>query len=306
VPEVSIIIPNYNHAAFLGKRMDSILNQSFRDFEIILLDDCSSDNSREIIESYRVNEKITCIILNDKNSGSTFYQWKRGMDHAKGNFIWIAESDDYCDANFLETAVSHLRTGNDLFFSRTINVGLTGENTDSQDLWLKDVAKERWYSDFQNDAHDEIRNLLFIKNTVNNASAVVFRKKVQLNNYLEKIQTMKYVGDWLFWILYLEDSEKIYYSVATTNYFRTHSTVTRAAIPIKRNKELLILLRHIFSSELSKGNRAAIADYFFRKHLYIKNKRGLSVNLPLFFQLFFISPHFLKCWIKYYTGKLVR
>ena len=49
-PSVSVIIPNYNHALFLQQRIESVLNQTDQDFELIILDDCSTDYSREIIE----------------------------------------------------------------------------------------------------------------------------------------------------------------------------------------------------------------------------------------------------------------
>ena len=81
---VSIIIPNYNHALYLKQRIDSVLNQTFQDFELLILDDCSTDNSREIIERYRGNPKITQIIYNEKNSGGVFNQWIKGIEKAKG------------------------------------------------------------------------------------------------------------------------------------------------------------------------------------------------------------------------------
>lgn len=68
---VSVIVPNYNHAPFLRERIDSILAQSYTDFELILLDDCSTDNSRDILNSYRDNPHVSHIIFNEKNSGST-------------------------------------------------------------------------------------------------------------------------------------------------------------------------------------------------------------------------------------------
>ena len=49
-PSVSVIIPNYNHAPFLKERIDSVINQHYDNFEVIILDDCSKDNSREVIE----------------------------------------------------------------------------------------------------------------------------------------------------------------------------------------------------------------------------------------------------------------
>ena len=74
-PLVSVIIPNYNHAPFLKERIDSVLNQSFDNFEVIILDDKSTDHSKEVIESYRNHEKVVHIEYNSQNSGSTFKQW---------------------------------------------------------------------------------------------------------------------------------------------------------------------------------------------------------------------------------------
>lgn len=101
-PLVSIIIPNYNHARFLDERMQSVLGQTYQNFEVIILDDRSTDNSREVIEKYRSNPKVRKILFNDTNSGSPFRQWKKGMELASGEIVWIAESDDHCEDTFLE------------------------------------------------------------------------------------------------------------------------------------------------------------------------------------------------------------
>src|SRR5690606_4391981 len=71
----------------------------------IILDDCSTDSSREIIEQYRSHPKITSILYNDQNSGGLFKQWIKGIEAAKGDYIWIAESDDYAAEKFLEETV---------------------------------------------------------------------------------------------------------------------------------------------------------------------------------------------------------
>lgn len=108
-PKVSVIIPNYNHALYLDERIQSVLNQSYDNFEIIILDDMSKDNSREVIEKYRECPKISHILYNETNSGSTFRQWKKGITLAKGEFIWIAESDDYCEPSLLEALVKQIQ-----------------------------------------------------------------------------------------------------------------------------------------------------------------------------------------------------
>ena len=71
-PKVSVIIPSYNHAAYLSQRIESILYQTYTDFELIILDDCSPDNSREIISRYAAAHANVQAIFNEVNSGSTF------------------------------------------------------------------------------------------------------------------------------------------------------------------------------------------------------------------------------------------
>jgi len=96
-PTVSVIIPNYNYESYLKQRIETVLNQTYQNFEVIILDDHSSDNSRDIIETFRQNEKVTHIVYNQINSGSPFIQWVKGIELAIGKYIWIAESDDYSD-----------------------------------------------------------------------------------------------------------------------------------------------------------------------------------------------------------------
>ena len=99
---VSVIIPNYCHAQYLDQRIQSVLEQTYQNFEVIILDDKSTDNSLEVIDKYRSHPKVAKVIINEVNSGSPFKQWERGINEASGDIIWIAESDDYCTPDFLE------------------------------------------------------------------------------------------------------------------------------------------------------------------------------------------------------------
>ena len=107
MPKVSVIIPNYNHARFLRQRIESVLGQTYQDFEVILLDDCSTDESRSIISEYAKNPRVR-IEFNETNSGSTFKQWNKGVRLARGEYVWMAESDDYADERLLERLVKVL------------------------------------------------------------------------------------------------------------------------------------------------------------------------------------------------------
>ena len=101
MPKVSIVVPNYNHARFLRRRVESVLRQTFHDFEVILLDDCSTDDSRSLLSSYADDPRVR-IEFNEVNSGSPFKQWNKGVRLARGEYVWIAESDDYADERMLE------------------------------------------------------------------------------------------------------------------------------------------------------------------------------------------------------------
>ena len=108
VPKVSVIVPNYNYANFLEQRLNSIVQQTFRDFEIIFLDDASSDASVALVQ-----EKFSTVIgtmdINPVNTGNPFVQWNRGVRQSRGKYIWIAEADDFCNPTFLEKMVDALK-----------------------------------------------------------------------------------------------------------------------------------------------------------------------------------------------------
>ena len=117
--KVSIILPNYNHAKYLQDRLDSIFNQTYQNFEVIILDDASTDDSLLILNCYKDHPKVSHFVVNTENSGSPFKQWKKGLSLAKGDCVWIAESDDICDLNFLESQLKCLETA-DVSVAKTI------------------------------------------------------------------------------------------------------------------------------------------------------------------------------------------
>ena len=138
---VSVLIPNYNHAQFLKERIDSVLNQTHQDFEVIIMDDCSADNSKDIIESYRSNKKISHIVYNEINSGSTFKQWQKGIALAKGKYIWIAESDDVAAVSFLETTVAKMEQVPNaaLFFCQSNCIDFDGKPLEDMHWWTNSI-----------------------------------------------------------------------------------------------------------------------------------------------------------------------
>lgn len=276
MPKITVIIPNYNHVNYLKQRIDSVLNQTYQDFEIIILDDYSSDDSRTVIELYRGHPKINHIIYNENNSGSTFKQWKKGINLAQGEYIWIAESDDFCENNFLEIAIDALKNENtDFFFCKTIRVDENGCYLDNLSVWYEDLNPKKWNFNYINSGNDEIRNNLIYKNTIVNASAVIFKNTNILQDHVNSILDFKYSGDWLLWLKILIDSKKIVYSIDTINYFRTHPKTTRDNVRFFRNYEILSIYKWIRIHLYNKKNNRILIKYYFENHIQFANKKNI-------------------------------
>lgn len=221
---VSVIVPNYCHSNYLDQRIQSILNQTYQDFELIILDDCSPDNgaSRNIIEKYRDNFYVSQIIYNDVNSGSPFKQWDKGIRLAKGELIWIAESDDYCEYSFLESLVEEFERNDSLVLAYTLS-----KHVDKEGNYIGTVQSSLKKNQFL-DGYDFIRRFMTLNNHCVNASACLFRKSAYMNVDREYV-SYKASGDWLFWIEIAEQGNVTIVN-RRLNYFRQQgANVTQSA-----------------------------------------------------------------------------
>ena len=109
LPIVSVVVPNYNYAHLIKERLQSIADQTLPLYEIIVLDDCSTDGSLECIDRMAADiAPEPRIVENETNSGSVFRQWKRGVELARGEYVWIAEADDLSKPEFVERMVGVL------------------------------------------------------------------------------------------------------------------------------------------------------------------------------------------------------
>lgn len=212
-----MIVPNYNHARYLDQRIQSILNQTYQYFELIILDDCSPDEgaSRAVIERYRDNPHVSNIVYNETNSGSTFKQWDKGIGLAKGDLIWIAESDDFCEPNLLEVLVKEFERDDKLTLAYTLLQKVDAEGKPIPYLRYTPHGVTRL------DGHDYVRRYMTTSNHCANASAALFKKSVY--HLVDKqFTTYKAGGDLLFWIEIAEQGNVAIVN-KRLNYFRQHN-----------------------------------------------------------------------------------
>lgn len=261
---VSVIIPNYCHSKYLDERINSVLSQSYQNFEIIILDDCSPDGgaSRRVIEKYRSNPHVSHILYNDENSGSTFVQWNKGFSLAKGDYIWIAESDDSCDDRLLEALVALLDK------SASISVAFCKSVAFNENGLWKPIGyqgEEDLVLEGCQFIHDRMRSGTGILN----ASSAVFRKKMLLQ--LQGVyRDFKASGDRMFWIEMAEQGD-VAYARMGLNKYRMHpanSTKKFGATGINQRedkKTLDYLLRGKYITPLEYKK---CADIYVRVHIF--------------------------------------
>lgn len=111
MPKLSIIIPVYNSEKYLKKTLDSLINQSYKDFDVLCINDCSSDNSLQILEGFAKQDKRVTIINNEKNIGAALSR-NVGIDNAGGKYIYFLDSDDYIEEKYLECMVEKIEQEN--------------------------------------------------------------------------------------------------------------------------------------------------------------------------------------------------
>jgi glycosyltransferase involved in cell wall biosynthesis len=213
MPKVSVIIPNYNHAPYLKQRIDSVLAQTFTDFELIILDDHSTDNSKEIIGQYEDHPKVSRVVYNQTNSGGPFNQWKKGIELAQGQYIWIAESDDWCETYLLQTLVNGLDNNPQCVLAYAQTYTINGDNV-IQQVSLHDKLEEYI------DGKTYIKNYLTAGCSIWNASMALFRKEYY-QHVSPGFTTFKMSGDWLFYIGMAKQGD-VFVSGRVLNYFRNH------------------------------------------------------------------------------------
>jgi glycosyltransferase involved in cell wall biosynthesis/tetratricopeptide (TPR) repeat protein len=224
-PTITAIVPNYNYARYLELRLRTIIEQTLPPDEIIVLDDASTDSSMELIQAIAKRSRIPIsIVSNQKNSGNTFVQWATGLSKARGELVWIAEADDYCEPTLLET-LARLFTDEKVVMAWTdsIMVDQSGASSGSQykDYYSRNYGG-RWYLNFRTEGRRLIDDYMIAENVIPNASAVLFRRKCVKKADLETMQQYRFSGDWWFWLSLALEGD-VAYCATPLNYHRRHA-----------------------------------------------------------------------------------
>ncbi|KAG4097251.1 nucleotide-diphospho-sugar transferase [Neocallimastix lanati (nom. inval.)] len=163
---LSIIVPVYNTGPFLDRCIKSILNQTFKDYELIFVDDASTDNSLDILKKYKEIDNRIKIIHLEINKGVSGAR-NTGMDNSEGEFIGFVDSDDYIDKRFYESLMKNS-------YDNDIVIGHKVWSTNSIDYNEKCKNSAIW------NVYEKIWRKTFLKN--NN---IRFNEKIKRNEDVE-------------------------------------------------------------------------------------------------------------------------
>lgn len=251
--KISVIVPNFNYAQYLGERLRSIFNQSHPIFELIVLDDASTDNSLEVLETLRGElGREFRVVVNDKNSGNVFAQWARGVELARGDLIWIAEADDIAHPNFLHR-LAHSFLGSDTRFAFCDSRAIDSSGNEL------DVSYKKYYSkvgtgylaeDERLAASDFATRHLSERNLILNVSAVLWRKdclRDALARTAPHLKKVRLVGDWLTYISACTGPGSVFYCAEMLNSHRRHEGGVTGRMAIRKQAREIALGHEFFN-----------------------------------------------------------
>ena len=267
-PRISVIVPNFNYAQYIEERLASICRQTIPIYELIILDDASTDQSSIKISDWLASTQIHArVVINSNNSGNVFSQWRKGISLATGDYIWIAEADDLSEPDFLETVIPAFESG------KVVLSYCESQQIDSRGIviegnyqdYVSVVSRERWQHAFVADGIEEIKSSLAIMNIIPNVSAVVFRRAVintVFDNHFDEIRKFKKAGDWVVYFRALAHGN-IAYSPKAANCHRRHEDSVIGATEkqglVQEISEVQQLVAHTY--QLAETVRSAASNY---------------------------------------------
>lgn len=163
-PTVSVIMPTYNREELLPRAIESILAQTYKDFEFIIVDDGSTDNTMHLLKQYADKDKRIRVFRNAQNKGIA-YSRERGLNSARGKYIAIMDSDDVSTPTRLEKQVAFLEKSPDV----AVVIGLT-KNVATNNVWWRTTDPQ------------EIIFTMHFDNTIGNPQTMIRRSFLTRNN----------------------------------------------------------------------------------------------------------------------------
>lgn len=144
---LSILVPLYNAEAFIAQTLQSILDQTFQEWEVIVLDDCSTDKSYEVAKEFSKKDERFKVLKNEKNLGM-MGNWNAGIDFCKREFFVKLDADDIWENTFLEKSMNILKNNPNvgIIFTKYINIDAKSNKIQNSEISLPDFAQNKAFN----------------------------------------------------------------------------------------------------------------------------------------------------------------
>ena len=258
---VSVVVASYNHAEYLEQRMDSLIKQTYKDLEILVIDDCSTDGSVEVLRKYETHPKVK-LIVREKNGGWVAVS-NQGVAISSGEFIIFANCDDSCDSQMIERLVGSMNrnatTG--IAFCRSFMID-ESDRTLGDDFTIREKSfRDRCVSD-TSISRGEMYKFLLHSCVIPNLSAALIRRSC-FDSAGVFTSDYRACSDWDLFFKIANDFD-FSYVAEPLNRFRQHSTTIRMTTKgrITYDEFFRLLLSEIRRDKLSAGER-----FHFRLHV---------------------------------------
>ena len=230
VNKISIIFTSYNHKEFLAQALDSLLDQTFKDFELIIVDDCSTDGSQNLIKSYATDSRVKLFLL-DKNTGSYVHSSNFGASKASSEYIIFAQCDDFAESTQLEKLYNEMQSNPKVgvVYSSSRMIDINGNYLGSDfeyrgNKFRTQCALNAYINNL------DMRDYLLDSCVIPNLSAALIKRSL-----FEKIGGLssKYLvlADWDFWLKMSIECD-FYYIRESLNNFRQHNSTIRNSVKL--------------------------------------------------------------------------
>lgn len=279
--DVSVVVPNRDYARYLPERLGSIFAQTHPVREVILLDDASEDGSVQVAEETAAAwRRELRLIRNPTPSGSVFAQWRRAVEEAGGEFLWIAEADDAAEPHFLARLAAALTVAPAPVLAFSDSRVIDGEGREIMPSYRPYYARIAGAGALAEDdvfeARGFARRFLAIHNLILNASAVLWHRAslaAALRRAEDALARLKLAGDWRLYAeaLLASPGRSVVYVAASLNHHRRHPRSVTARLPPRRHEaEIAALHRFLagaFCEERGLRARQAAARAAIRAEL---------------------------------------
>jgi len=175
--KISVVMTSYNYEYCIRDAIESVINQTYKDWELIIVDDASTDNSVGVIKQY-LNDSRIKLFVNPKNLGLSA-SLQRGIKEVSGNWIAFLESDDIFEPNSLEEKVKAISTGADLIFTELEMFGDEEKIHKYKTLYFRDV--EEFLKLEQSGFVENFADIIIRTNVIPTFSVVMLKKKLLKN-----------------------------------------------------------------------------------------------------------------------------